>query len=60
VRLDGATLYIDYSGGSGKSKLTPALLERTLGVATTARNWNTVRKLLDMAKKAEAEAEAVA
>ena len=48
--LDGRELYIYYAGGMGKSKLTPALLERALKVPGTARNWNTVTKLLEMAE----------
>jgi uncharacterized protein (DUF1697 family) len=34
----------------GTSKLTPAVLERALKVPGTARNWNTVTKLLEMAE----------
>jgi uncharacterized protein (DUF1697 family) len=49
--LDGRELYIYYRDGFAKSKLTPALLERTLKVSGTARNWNTVTKLLEMAEK---------
>jgi len=48
--LDGRELYIYYHGGMGTSKLTPALLGRALKVAGTARNWNTVTKLLEMAE----------
>jgi uncharacterized protein (DUF1697 family) len=48
--LDGRELYLHYAGGMGKSKLSPALLERTLKVSGTARNWNTVTKLLEMAE----------
>jgi uncharacterized protein (DUF1697 family) len=48
--LDGRELYIYYAGGMGKTKLTPALLERALKLSGTARNWNTVTKLLDMAE----------
>jgi uncharacterized protein (DUF1697 family) len=51
--LDGRELYIHYAGGMGKSKLSPALLERTLKVSGTARNWNTVTKLLEMAEAVE-------
>ena len=51
LRLDGRELYIYYAAGFGKSKLTPALLERTLKVPGTARNWNTVTKLLELAEK---------
>jgi len=51
LRLDGRELYIHYPDGIGKSKLTPALLERTLKVSGTARNWNTILKLLEMAEQ---------
>jgi uncharacterized protein (DUF1697 family) len=51
LRLDGRELYIYYGGGIGNSKLTPAILERALKVSGTARNWNTVTKLLDLAEK---------
>jgi uncharacterized protein (DUF1697 family) len=50
LRLDGRELYIYYAGGMGTSKLTPAVLERALKVSGTARNWNTVTKLLAMAE----------
>jgi uncharacterized protein (DUF1697 family) len=38
-----------YPEGQGNSKLTNALIERKLGVAGTARNWNTVLKLAALA-----------
>jgi len=41
-------LYIYYSNGIGRSKLTNALIEKKLKVAGTGRNWNTVTKLLEM------------
>jgi uncharacterized protein (DUF1697 family) len=50
LRLDGCELYIYYADGMGKTKLTPAMLERALKVPGTARNWNTVTKLLEMAE----------
>jgi len=37
--------YIVYPDGIGRSKLTPQLIERQLGVRGTSRNWNTVRAL---------------
>lgn len=49
MQLHGAELYIHYGDGMGRSKLTNALIERKLGVAGTARNWNTVTKLLELA-----------
>jgi uncharacterized protein (DUF1697 family) len=45
VRGDGRHLYIVYPDGSGRSRLTNALLEKKLGIRGTARNWNTVLKL---------------
>jgi uncharacterized protein (DUF1697 family) len=53
LHLAGEHLYIDYSTGPGAAdtKLTPAFLERILKVPGTARNWNTVQKLLEMAKR---------
>jgi uncharacterized protein (DUF1697 family) len=46
-------LYIYFPDGQGRSKL-PAVLERTLKNTTTARNWNTVLKLLLMAEELDA------
>ena len=45
VRGSGRHLYIVYPDGMGRSKLTHALIERTLGTKGTARNWNTTLKL---------------
>ncbi|MBL8584421.1 MAG: DUF1697 domain-containing protein [Rhizobiaceae bacterium] len=41
-------LYFHAPEGFGRAKLPP-IIDRTLGVATTARNWNTVLKLRDLA-----------
>ena len=41
----GREVYIDYCEGVGRSRLTPAFLERKLGQPGTARNWNTIAKL---------------
>jgi uncharacterized protein (DUF1697 family) len=46
----GRELYIYYTNGAGRSKLTNALIERQLKVPGTARNWNTVTKLLELAE----------
>ena len=45
----GKEAYIYYPEGMGRSKLTPALLEKKLGTSNTARNWNTVLKLQELA-----------
>jgi uncharacterized protein (DUF1697 family) len=47
--LDGRELYVAYGAGQGRSKLTLDYFEKALGVAGTARNWNTVLKLAEMA-----------
>jgi uncharacterized protein (DUF1697 family) len=44
--LIGRELYIWYANGQGRSKLTGTFWERQFKVAATARNWNTVLKLL--------------
>ena len=40
------TLYMHYPDDMAQSKLTHALVEKTLGLSATGRGWNTVRKLL--------------
>lgn len=49
MHLIGHELFVYYSQGQGTSKLTNALIERRLGVVATARNWNTVRRLAELA-----------
>lgn len=41
----GDTVYLHLPDGAGESKLTGKAMDRALGVAGTARNWNTVLKL---------------
>jgi uncharacterized protein (DUF1697 family) len=53
LHLSGCELYVHYATGQGTSKVTNAVLERALGVAATARNWNTVGKLLVLARELE-------
>jgi uncharacterized protein (DUF1697 family) len=52
LHLLGRELFIYFPDGMGRSKLVP-LLARALKNAGTARNWNTVVKLLEMAEKLE-------
>jgi uncharacterized protein (DUF1697 family) len=52
LHLLGRELYIYFPDGMGRSKL-PAVLARALKSSGTARNWNTVVKLLEMAEKLE-------
>jgi len=49
IHVAGRHAYLIYPEGIGRSKLTNALIERRLGVAGTARNWNTVLKLAALA-----------
>jgi len=51
LRHAGREVYLYYRDGMGKAKLTGAVIERALGVAATARNWNTVTKLYEMAEE---------
>jgi uncharacterized protein (DUF1697 family) len=44
-------LYIWCANGIIDSTLLPALSDQRLGVVATARNWNTVTKLLALAEK---------
>ena len=44
VRVAGRLAYIVYPDGVGRSRLTPAILDKHLGRGT-ARNWNTVLKV---------------
>jgi uncharacterized protein (DUF1697 family) len=50
VDIEGRQAYLWYPGGIGPSKVTPALIEKTLGTIATGRNWNTVRKLAALAR----------
>jgi uncharacterized protein (DUF1697 family) len=49
VAVVGRELYAWYPQGMAKSKLAKLELERGLGTVATARNWNTVCKLLALA-----------
>jgi len=44
-------LYLYLPDGIAGSKLSNALTEKKLGVNVTARNWNTVSALLEMAEE---------
>jgi len=48
IHANGRELYIFYSDGMGRSKLDNKRIERTLKVISTARNWNTTNKLLNL------------
>lgn len=50
LQLGAREIYLYYGTGQGTSKVTNAVLERAMGVPVTARNWNTVGKLLTLAR----------
>ena len=47
--VSGREIYAWYPAGIQRSKLAQALAGKRLGVTATARNWNTVTKLLELA-----------
>jgi uncharacterized protein (DUF1697 family) len=49
LNLIDRALYVTFPEGAGKSKLAGAAIEKRLGARGTARNWNTVLKLAEMA-----------
>ena len=55
VRIGGRELYIYFTNGMARPKLPAAQVDRTLGMASTGRNWNTVMKLLEIAEALAAE-----
>jgi uncharacterized protein (DUF1697 family) len=53
LRLETMELYIYFTNGMARPNLSMALVERSLKTSGTSRNWNTVRKVLEMAEKLE-------
>lgn len=51
VRQAGDALWFHYPEGAGTTKLTPSLIDRAIGSPGTARNFNTVLKLLEMLER---------
>jgi uncharacterized protein (DUF1697 family) len=41
-------IWIDFAAGVGKSKLTPAVIDRAAGSTVTMRNWTTVQTLAEL------------
>ncbi len=48
-------LWIDYVEGAGRSKITPAHIDKATGSPTTSRNFNTVQKLHTLLSALSAE-----
>jgi uncharacterized protein (DUF1697 family) len=44
----GGAIWFHYPEGVGRSKLTPALIDRAVGSPLTARNWRTILRLREM------------
>jgi uncharacterized protein (DUF1697 family) len=53
LHLKGRDLYIYFPDGAGKSKLPWASIAKSLNTAGTARNWNSVLKMLQIAEEME-------
>jgi len=53
LHIRGRELYIYYPNGLARPKMPWTALEKAVQVIGTARNWNTVTKLLDMAEELE-------
>jgi len=53
LRIHGRELYIYFPNGMARPKLPSGLIDRTVKMPCTGRNWNTVTKLLDMAEALE-------
>ena len=53
MHLIGREAYIYFPNGQGRSKFPWPAIERALGTSGTGRNWNSVTKMLEMAKKME-------
>ena len=51
LRVIGRDVYVDYAEGVGTSKIGPGVIERRLRLVGTARNWNTISKMVGLAEK---------
>jgi len=56
LRMAGRELYIYYPNGMARPKVAWASVERILRTSCAGRNWNTVRKLLEMAESLDGAA----
>jgi uncharacterized protein (DUF1697 family) len=53
LHLKGREMYIYFPNGAGRSKVPWSSVEKLLRVTGTARNWNSVTKMLEMAEEME-------
>lgn len=54
LHLKGRELYIYFPNGAGRSKLPWSSVDKLFKVTGTARNWNSVTNMLEIAKEMEA------
>ena len=50
LALRGEELYLRYPDGVARSKMSPPLFERTLGVPATVRTWKVVAKVAELSR----------
>ena len=55
LHLKGRELYIYFPDGAGKSKLPWSQVEKLFQTTGTARNWNSVTKMLEIAQEMDRE-----
>jgi uncharacterized protein (DUF1697 family) len=55
LQLRGRELFIYFPNGAGRSKLPWSQVDKLLKVTGTARNWNSVTKMIAMAEQLESE-----
>jgi uncharacterized protein (DUF1697 family) len=53
LEIRGPEIYLYYPEGVGRSKLTNAVIESKLDTSGTARNWNTLHKLVEAGRAIE-------
>jgi uncharacterized protein (DUF1697 family) len=53
LEIRGPEVYLYYPDGVGRSKLSTAVIESHLDTSGTARNWNTLTKLLEAGRALE-------
>jgi uncharacterized protein (DUF1697 family) len=51
--IDGREMFIYFPNGQGRTKLPVAAIQRILKTPGTARNWNSVSKMLEIAESME-------
>jgi uncharacterized protein (DUF1697 family) len=54
LHIDGRELYVYFPNGMGRSKLPFSAIEKAVKTSGTARNWNTVTRLLEIAERLDA------